>query len=242
MQNGNFDDNIEGLDPTLSWSGSASAGNVVTLGCGLEAKVRPTKDLASLPKSLWGRCGSKLFGWGVSAKTTITGVDLSKIDVDVDVNNKEMGLDIHVGAVTGSGGASIKSIEGYKCFESNGSRIGLNPRYMFGTHEADFVWTYDDDNTGTGIEISSSTDAQSVTISQQLDDANRIAPTFTSDGDVSVEWECNIGENSFTTTLKPKESIDVEWKENSWTSNIHLPLEGSTLMGGNISIKKEVSF
>ena len=214
----------------------------MNVGCGLETKVRLTRDFASLPKSLWGHCGSKLLGWSIAAKTKVTGVDFSKVNVDLDVNNEKMGLDIHVGAVAGSGGAGIESIEGYKCFESRGRRITFNPRYTFDTHEADFVWTYDDDKTGTGIEISSSKDTQTLTFSQQIDDANRIAPTFTSNGDLSIEWDFNIGSNSLTTTLKPEEEIHVEWKENLWTSNIHLPLKGSTLMGGNISIKKEVNF
>merc|ERR1711862_877866 len=77
----------------------------------------------------------------------------------------------------------------------------------------------------TSVEVTASRDAQSVTVSQQLDDDNRVAPTLASGGAISVEWERSLGDDkSVTTTLKPDESIDVEWKDDAWTANINMLL------------------
>ena len=59
------------------------------MGCGVDAKVLPTRDLKSLPKSLWGRCSSRLFGWNICAKSEVSGVDFLSADVDVNVSNEE---------------------------------------------------------------------------------------------------------------------------------------------------------
>jgi len=93
------------------------------------------------------------------------------------------------------------------------------------------------------IEITASQDAQSVTFSQQIDDDNRVAPTLASNGDISLEWERDLGGgNSLTATLKPNESVDLEWEDDSWTANINLPIDGTDITGANVSIKREVNF
>lgn len=60
---------------------------------------------------------------------------------------------------------------------------------------------------------------------------------------MAVEWERNLGDdNSLTTTLRPNESVDMEWKDSAWTANINMPIDGNTISGANVSVKREVNF
>lgn len=93
------------------------------------------------------------------------------------------------------------------------------------------------------MTLTASADAQSLSISQQLDDDNTITPTFTSGGDISVEWERSLGDdNSLTATIKPNDSVDLEWKDADWTANINMPVEGTSITGANVSIRRDVTF
>ena len=157
----------------------------------------------------------------------------------------------------------IHAIEATQGFDADGAKITVNPRYNLDTEEGDVVINYDAGDTNveltasasaqsvkiehqagdTNFEVNASADAQSVTISQKLDDDNRIAPTITSNGDISVEWERNLGDdNSLSATIKPNDAIDLEWKDSDWTANINLPIDGTTITGANVGIKRDVSF
>ena len=144
-------------------------------------------------------------------------------------------------ASAGEAGFSVSNVKATKSLSSGGADITISPNYNIATEAADVTVTYDKD--GTNVEVSASQDAQSVTISRQIDDDNRVAPTINSDGDLSVEWERNLGDdNSLTATVTPNDSVDLEWKDDSWTANINLPLDGTDITGTNVSIKREVQF
>lgn len=240
VKDGNFAD-VGGLDPSLSWSASSSTGDV-DLEYGLEAAARPTSDLASLPKNIWGKASTSLSGgWGVSARAEFTGTDFTNAAVEIDASNEDVDLDIHLEANAAGDGFSVNRVEATKRIESDGADIAVNPRYNVDTEETDVVLSYAKD--GTSVEVTASQDAQSVTLSRQIDDDNRVAPTLASSGDVSIEWERNLGDdNSIKTTLKPNDAIDIEWNDSSWTANINMPLDGTDITGTNVSVKREVNF
>lgn len=239
VQDGNFAD-LGGLDPTLSWSASTSSGDV-DIEYGIEASARPTTDIASLPKNVWGKASTDIGGWGISARAEFAGTDFTNADVDIGATSDENELSINLQASAGDGGFSVSSVKATKSLSSDGADITISPSYNLESEAADVSVTYDKD--GTNVEVNASQDAQSVTISRQIDDDNRVAPSFSSDGDVSIEWERSLGDdNSLTATLTPNESVDLEWKDDSWTANINLPLDGTDITGTNVSIKREVEF
>jgi hypothetical protein len=49
-------------------------------------------------------------------------------------------------------------------------------------------------------------------------------------------------DSSLTATLKPNDSLDVEWKDDAWTANVNMPIDGTNINGANVSIKRDVSF
>jgi hypothetical protein len=280
VQDGNFN-GIEGLNPTLNWEGSASSGDV-NIDYGIEADARPTTNIASLPRRVWGKASTNAGGWGVSARAERDMKEGDDTALEFDANNDDADINIHVVASAGSG---VERVEATKGLNMNGARVTLNPRYNVGTEEADVVVGWDNgdtnvkltasagsqevnvkhriDNTNielnasqdsqsvivdhqmdnTNVKLTASADAQEVTVSQQLDANNRISPTVNNKGDVSVEWQRTLGDDSsLTATLKPNESLNIEWKDNDWTANVDMGLDGTDITGANVHVKRDVSF
>jgi len=260
VKDGSFD-GIDGFDPTVTYGSSATAGDV-DIEYGIEAAVKPTTDIASLPKSIWGKASTNVSGWGVSAKAEIDPQNLESADVNIDAGNDELDLSLKVEASAG-GDFSVNSVEATKGIDMDSGRLTVNPRYNIADDEKDVVVSYSQGSTdvkvtasadsqeveishsagSTDVKITASADDQEVTISQQIDDDNRVAPTIKSNGDISVEWERSLGDdNSLTATLKPNDSIGVEWKDAAWTANVDMPLDGTSISGANVSIKRDVDF
>jgi len=114
VRDGSFDSLSGGLDPTLTWSTNGSSGDY-DLEFGLEANVRATSDIASLPKSYWGKASREMGAWGVSAQADIDASNLSSADIEINAENADNDVSVKVlGSATGSS-FSVSSVEG-KCF------------------------------------------------------------------------------------------------------------------------------
>jgi len=247
---------LDGLDPTISWSSGSSSGDV-ELEYGVDLAARPTTDVASLPKKIWGKASTDIGGWATTVSADVEGTDFGGAEYEVDTANGDTSIKLSANA------GGVTAVEATQNIDSGDATISVNPRYNLETEEGDVVINYDAGSTNveltasaaaqsvsitheagdTTIEVNASADAQSVTISQQLDDDNRIAPTIASSGDISVEWERDLGDdNSLTATIKPNDSVDLEWKDAAWTANINLPVDGATVTGANVSIKRDVNF
>jgi len=247
---------LDGLDPSISWSGSSSSGEV-DLEYGVDLAAKPTTDIASLPKKIWGKASTDIGGWATTVSADVEGTDFSGASYDVDAENGDMSLSLTASS------SGVHTVSATKGFASGDADVTVSPSYNLDTEEADVVVTYDagdtsveltasadaqsvkiDHSTGdTDISLTASVDEQSLTISQQIDDENKISPTITSAGDLSVEWERSLGgDNSLTATVKPNDAVDLEWKDDAWTASINLPVDGTTVTGANVGIKRDVSF
>jgi len=236
VSDGSFAD-LGGLEPTLKWSAEGKAGDL-DIAYGIEADARPTADLSSLPKTIWGKASGDIGGWGVTAKAEFQGTDFTAADIEIDAVNDD--LTVHVDARS-DGEFSVSKIEATKSFDTDDAAVTVTPRYDVGSGSSDIVVSYVKDDTS--VEITASQDDQSITVSKQVDDDNRVAPTIGSNGDFSVAWERSLGDdNSLTTTLTPNESIDVEWNDGAWEASINMPLDGTSITGANVSIKRDVNF
>ena len=136
---------------------------------------------------------------------------------------------------------NLRSVEATKGFDANGARVTVTPRFDLENDQRDVVVNYNNDNTN--VKLTASADGQEVTISQQLDKDNRVAPTVNSNGDLSVEWERRLSDDSsLTANLKPNDSLNVEWRDSAWTANVNMPIDGANINGANVSIKRDVNF
>jgi hypothetical protein len=238
VRDGNFD-GLDGLDPTISWEGASKSGDL-DLSYGVKASARPTTDIASLPRSIWGRARTDVSGWGVSARAEVDGQDFSNVNVDIDADNSDADLSVHMVANAGNQ-FQLRSVEATKGFDSNGARVTVTPRFNLEDDERDVVINYNNDNTN--IKLTASADNQEVTISQQIDNDNRIAPTINSRGDLSVEWERRLGDDSaLTANLRPNDSLNVEWRDSAWTANVNMPIDGTNINGATVHVKRDVNF
>lgn len=228
---------LNGLDPTITWSGTSKTGEV-DLEYGIESSAAPTADIASLPRKIWGIASTDVGGWATSVRADVDPAEPDSADLEIDAVNGD--LSVKVIASAGKG-FSVSSVEATQEFDSGDARVSVTPRYNVESEEADVVLGYDVGDTN--IEVTASADAQSITISQQIDEDNRIAPTLASNGDISLEWERSLGgDDSLTTTVKPNDSVDIEWKDADWTANVNLPLDGTSVSGANVGIKRTVDF
>jgi len=237
VRDGNFD-GLDGLDPQVSWESGNQAGDL-DISYGASANVRPTTDIASLPRNIWGKISTSVSGWGVSARAESEGLDFKNANVEVDADNQDADVNVHL--VASAGSQSIRSVEATKGLDVNGARVTVTPRFNLEDESQDVVVNYNNDNTN--VKLTASMDAQEVTVSQQLDDSNRVAPTVNSNGDLSLEWERKLSDDSsLTATLKPNDNLNVEWKDSDWTANINMPIDGANINGADVSIKRDVNF
>jgi hypothetical protein len=235
VRDGNFA-GLDAYDPSISWSGSSKSGDI-DLEYGADVGASST-DIASLPKKIWGKASTEVSGWLASVRADMDAADMKSADLEIDAVNGDTSVKIL--ASTGEG-FSVSKVEATQGFDSGDARITVNPRYNMETEEADVVVGYDKGDTN--VELTASADAQSVTVSQQVDDDNRIAPTLTSSGGISLEWERSLGDdNSLTATVTPDESLDLEWKDSEWTANINMPISGASIESATVNIKREVNF
>ena len=229
---------LDGLDPTISWEDSQKSGDL-DISYGIKASAKPTSDIASLPKSIWGKISTDISGWRTSARAETEGLNFDSANVEMEADNEDADLNVQVVATAG-GAFNIKSVQATKGLDANGARVTVNPRYNLETNEQDVVVNYNNDKTN--VKITASADNQEVEFSQQIDKDNRIAPTVNSNGDISLAWERRLSDDSsLTATLKPNDNINVEWRDSDWTANIKMPIDGTSINGADVSIKRDVS-
>jgi len=238
VRDGSYD-GLDGLEPTLAWENSQRSGDV-DISYGASAHARPTSDIASLPKSIWGKVSTDVSGWGVSARAETEGLDFSNANVDLDADNEDMDLNLHLVASAGKD-FNVRSIEATKGMDANGARVTVTPRLNLEEETRDVVVNYNNDKTN--VKLTASADRQEVCFSQQVDGNNRIAPTVSSTGDLSLEWERRLNDDSsLTATLKPNDNLNVEWRDAAWTANVRMPIDGTNINGADVSIKRDVTF
>jgi hypothetical protein len=232
---------LDALDPTLSWSDSQRSGDL-DISYGFESAVRPTSDLASLPRSIWGRATTTVSGWGVAARADVDAQSLDHADVEVDAANADLDLAVKLTAnASPQQSFNVRRVEVSKGIINNGARITVTPRFDLEKDDRDIVVTYAKDHVNA--RLTASADNQELTISQQIDSDNRVAPTVNKNGAISVEWERRLSDSSsMTANLKPNISLDVEWKDSAWTANVNMPIDGTNVKGVNVGIRRDVEF
>ena len=243
MRDGKYGGGLDALDPTLSWTGAQSTDDI-DISYGIESSIRPTSDFASLPKSIWGRMATSVSGWGVSARADLEAPSFRSADVQVDAANEDFDLAVKLTAKTSAKDSfDISTVEVSKGItNANGARITVTPRFPLDKSGArDVVVTYAKDQTD--LTFTASANHQEITISQQIDANNRIAPTIDNNGDISVEWERRLSDSaSLTANLKPNDTLNVEWNDAAWTANVNMPIDGTTVQGVNVGIRRDVEF
>eukprot|EP00586_Coscinodiscus_wailesii_P019378 CAMPEP_0172498306 /NCGR_PEP_ID=MMETSP1066-20121228/112016_1 /TAXON_ID=671091 /ORGANISM="Coscinodiscus wailesii, Strain CCMP2513" /LENGTH=267 /DNA_ID=CAMNT_0013271531 /DNA_START=40 /DNA_END=843 /DNA_ORIENTATION=+ len=239
VRDGALSGDIEAIDPTITWEGSSSYFDF-DLEYGTEASLQVTDDFASLPRNVWGRVSRRIGQWGVSAHAKVFGNDMKNAKVELAAGSENDKFSSKLMGSLGNSGASVDSIQVTKGFDFNTTHyVALTPRFNVADKTADMFVSYSKDKTNVGL--STSRTSQKISVSQQIGENNRIMPTFSSGGEFSLGWERFLGKgSSITTVLTPDKDIDVVWKDGEWKANINMPLDGISISGANVNIKREL--
>mmetsp|Transcript_5921 Transcript_5921/g.8706 ORF Transcript_5921/g.8706 Transcript_5921/m.8706 type:complete len:269 (-) Transcript_5921:329-1135(-) len=241
LKDGKFTD-LDGLEPSISWGGSSTRGKVeVEYGVDLAARAA-TSDISSLTKSIWGKITRHQGGWETSARAEVANGKLDQAEIELEASSKESDLDVKLFASAGKlGGRKINGVEATKGFDMDGARLTFNPRYDVSKEEGDVVIGYSRDDTE--VELTASKDDQSIKVSQQLDESNLFSPSVSRSGKISLQWKRKLNEDStVTTTVRPNDAVNIKWKDNAWTANINIPIDGTKVGATSVIINREITF
>lgn len=242
LKNGNFD-GLKDLNPTLSCVGSNKEGDV-EFTYGLDIALNPTKNIKSLPRTIWGKTKSNIGGWMTSIRAEVNAQSLKSINFVATAECEEEDISVKAIGSYGDNNVLVSKIQGTKTYKNETAKtsISITPRYNLELEEGDVVIDYAQDKAK--FEIIASKTTQQITLSQELNSVNRIGTTLTNYGDVTFEFEKTLVDgSSVTTSVKPNEYLNVRWKDRGWLTNINLPMDGiMDIKGVNVDIKKQVTF
>lgn len=235
---------IEGLDPQFSWSDTQmTKGGHLEFSYGIESKVRPTFQVLRLPRRLWCQVRANTYrDWKVTARVDWDAQHWETTDLRFHVDNHP--LDLRLSATAWSNGKyEWKHLEMTKGYDTDdGARWTVTPRYDFDTREVNTTLTYAKDRIRATVLATDT--RQAFTLSRQINDKNRIAPTLTNFRKVSFEWERELTDtSSFTTFFQPNEKLIFEHREDSgWTISAECQLLDSEITGTTVRLRREVNF
>ena len=63
--------------------------------------MKPTTDLQSLPRSIWGKISRDVEGWNLSARANVEVENLDDIDIDIKASNEDSDTSLKLQASTG---------------------------------------------------------------------------------------------------------------------------------------------
>jgi len=232
VTDGNFD-GVDGLDPTLSWSGASSAGDM-DLEYGIEAAARPTTDLASLPKKVFGTLKTSVAGWGVSAGATR---DMASGATDIEVNASNDDADLSV-SILASADGGVESVSATKNLDLDGASLSITPKYSLASEDADVVVTYDNGTTNveltasadsqevvvnhdmgdTKVKLTASKDAQEVVLDHTMDNTNIVLTASADNQEVTISQQID-DDNKISPTINRNGDISVAWERNLGDDN-----------------------
>jgi len=232
VTDGNFD-GVEGLDPTLKWEGSSSAGDI-DLDYGVEAVVKPTTDIASLPRKVFGTLKTNIGGWGVSARAE-KDMESGGTDIEVDADNEDVNLSVKILASADGG---VDSISATKGLDMDGNRLTVTPRYNVTDEDADVVVTYDGGDTeveltasadsqevvikhdmgDTNVQLTASKDFQEVVVDHTMDNTNIKLTASADNQEVTISQQID-DDNKISPTINRNGDISIEWERSLGDDN-----------------------
>jgi hypothetical protein len=181
-------------------------------------------DKEALPFNFWGKAKRSIVGWNLSARVDGDSSDLNSIDLDLRADSGSTALQVTGNANAENVDVQIGSVKLSQKIDALGGSWVLSPRYNVQAKRGDVTVAYGFQDTI--VSIDANLDKQKVTIRQNIGDATQVAPSISTDGKVELEYRRNVLTGTVTTTVKPNESVGVQWKDGPWQANMKAPLDG----------------
>lgn len=231
VTDGNFD-SVDGLDPKIEWKDSTSAGDV-DIEYGLEAVARPTTDIASLPRKIFGTLKTTQAGWGLSAGAS-RDMESGETDITVDASNEEADLSAHLVASADGGVSSVSASKG---LDLGDAKVTITPKYDLQSEEADVLAVYD--NGDTNVALTASADSQEVVVKHHMGDTDIKLTASKDSQEVEVEHKVEdtsiklvasadnqevtlsrkMGDDTISPTINNSGDVSVAWERDLGDDN-----------------------
>ena len=250
-----FGGNILGaIKPSVGWDSTTftAADGQIDLAYGID--VTATTE-GPIRRSLWGKASSTrdLAGFDLAGRAEIDLFRDRSLYIDLDVERPDVDMQMKFMASLRNGRFGVDAITATKELQAGNTHITVTPRFDVGNNINDVVVDYTVGGKRnkksnvfpqTDVTIIASGDAQSITVSQQLDRDNKFSPTLSSTGELSLLWERRLKDDStVTSVLRPNQSLEVRYtRDDMWEAELELPIDGSSLSQGSISIRKNALF
>ena len=92
---------------------------------GATSSVKPTLDVLSLPRSLWGKISTDVAGWSLSSRVGLNLVDDDNASIDLAASNDDLDTSIKVGESILSNNLSVRK------FYSNSNKMYTQQSFTF---------------------------------------------------------------------------------------------------------------
>jgi len=238
VKNGDYS-GLEGLEPTVEWSTDGKAGEWFDYEIGGGLSIRPTEDASPLPRSLFGKIGRKFGDWGISARADLGASESDAADVDFRVENDELDLALKVVGSAGTESCSVGRVQVRKGLTLFNSSVNITPRYNLKSGSGDVALSCKAGSTG--VDIVASLEEQKFALSQKILDNNFISPSFTTSGDFALKVKRNLADDkSIAATIKPSDSVSVQWTDGDWVADFDAPIDGISLEGISIKVRRKI--
>jgi hypothetical protein len=198
-------------------------------------------DKDSLPFNFWGKAKRSIAGWNLSARVDGDSSDMNSLDLDLRADSGSTALQVTGNANAENIDVQVGSLKVSQKIDALGGSWVVSPRYNVQAKKADVTVAYGFQDTV--VSIDANLDRQKVTIRQNIGDMNQVAPSFTTDGKVELEYRRSVLTGTVTTTVKPDEFVGVVWQDGPWQANVKAPLDGGLagLKGGvQVNIRRVV--
>jgi hypothetical protein len=116
----------------------------------------------------------------------------------------------------------------------------VNPSYNLRSSFADVSCAYTIDRTSFKVDAA----AKKLTIAQSVGKKTKIIPSITAAGKFAVDVQRSFDQyGKLTTSLKPKESVNVKWEDGPWVANLYAPMSSYYKFDKvDVSLKRKVDF
>merc|ERR1712157_400800 len=209
---------LSALASDVAWSTSGSFS-----GVDMEGGVDMTVKNDGVPYTLWGKVKKSITGVAdVSAGVEVDSSDLQSYGVDLEASRGETKV-----AVKGTANANDSTFDLMKLRLSQklaGGKLNVSPEYDFESQKAGVGVDYD--LQGTVLSMSADEDSQKLKVLKPLDDKSSISPSFSTEGDLEVEYKRSVADGTVTATYKPDDSLNVKYEDGPYVVNVKTPLEG----------------
>ena len=197
---------------------------------------------SQMPFSLWAKFKRSLLGWNMAARFDTDSSDLNQYDVDLTIRGGPVGgtgVQLVGSANVESRTGKLSSVKLSQSVDTFGGTLAVIPRYNLDESSGSLQVAYG--VAGATVTLDYAPETSRVTVTKEFGEKNLLAPSITSDGDVTLAYSRAITDTGvLTATLQPNAFLNLQYGDSSagYVANIKAPMDGIRFpQGAQFSIR-----